>query len=97
MDSRGAMRPVGKRFMTETPMSNDLAYFFTLFADGFGFIHSQFARITTFETRGLELLFTPLWTRQSKSKQYRKSLRGGGSNAESYGAFTARGVGQSKS
>ena len=54
-------------------MSIDLAYFFTLFADGFGFIYSQFAGITTFETRGLELLFTLSGTRQSKSKQYRKS------------------------
>jgi len=37
MESRGAMRPVDKRSMAEGPMSNDLAYFYTLSADGFGF------------------------------------------------------------
>jgi hypothetical protein len=41
MDSRGAI-PVDKRSMTEAPMSNDLAYCYTLFADGFRFyIHLQ--------------------------------------------------------
>ena len=61
------------------------------------YIYSQaLIGITTFETQGLELLSAHSWTRQSKSMQYRKSVRRGGSNAESYGAFTARGVSQSK-
>ena len=53
--------------------------------------------ITTFETRGVGLLFAPSWTRQSKSMQNRESVRGGGSKAESYGVFAARGMSQSKS
>ena len=62
------------------------------------YIYSQaLIGITTFETRGLELLSAHSWTWQSKSMQYRMSVRGGGSNTESYGAFTARGVSQSKS
>jgi len=80
-------------------MSNNLAYFYPLSAGGFGFhIYIQaFVEITPFETRGLELQFAPSRTRQSKSKRYRKPVRGGGNNAESYGTFTTREVSQSKS